>query len=97
MQIRGEEESSMTTRDDTDIAQERRLIGLFAEMRCAGKSETTTYGAAKHDIAYLRGRLADNPALTVLLLRLFQPPPVQPTRRPMADHAHGTGEDRHPQ
>jgi hypothetical protein len=91
--------TSQTDRDVADIAQERRLLGLFAEMRhAAAATETTTYGAARHDIAYLRARLADNPALTVLLLRLFQdPPPVQPTRRPMADHAHGTREDRHPQ
>jgi hypothetical protein len=76
--------------DDADIAQERRLIGLFAEMRQAAKIESSTWGAAKHDIQYLRARIAENPALAVLVLRLFQVPPPVRSAPSLSHHAHGT-------
>jgi hypothetical protein len=84
------EEGSMTAPDDKAIAEERRLIGLFAEMRQAAvKVESTVWGAAKHDIAYLRARLAADPKVAMLLLRLFQvPPPVRSVAPSLS--AHGT-------
>jgi hypothetical protein len=73
--------------DDTEIAQERRLIGLFAEMRQASaKVETTTYGRARHDIEYLRARVAENPKLAALIGRLFFPPPVRTTSPSLPSH-----------
>lgn len=81
----------MTDREDTEIGLERRLIGLFAEMRQASaKMETTTYGRARHDIQYLRASVAENPALAVILLRLFQLPPPVRSAPSLSHHAHGT-------
>jgi hypothetical protein len=73
--------------DDTDIAQERRLIALLAEMRQAAASvESTTWGAAKHDVTYLRGRIAENPKLFALLGRLLLPPPVRTASPSLPSH-----------
>jgi hypothetical protein len=72
--------------DDTDIALERRLIGLFAEMRQAAKVESTTWGSAKHDVLYLRGRIAENPKLWVLIGRLLLPPPVRSVAPSLSAH-----------
>jgi hypothetical protein len=77
--------------DDTEIAQDRRLIGLFAEMRQASaKVETTTYGRARHDIEYLRARVAENPKLAALIGRLFFPPPGARSVAPSLSSAPGT-------
>jgi hypothetical protein len=79
----------MTDSEESEIAKERRLIGLFAEMRHAAFGSDATYGKARHDIAYLRARIAADPKVAMLLLRLFQvPPPVRSVAPSLS--AHGT-------
>jgi hypothetical protein len=84
-----------TDSEETEIGKERRLIGLFAEMRQAAFGEST-YGKARHDIQYLRARIAEDPKVAMLLLRLFQvPPPVRSVAPSLSAHgAQPAGQSR---